>query len=165
MTVLTVLQEDDPRLRTIALPVEAEDVPELMQLAKDLVDTMMSHGGVGIAAPQVGRRLRLIVVKLDTTSTVIFNPVIVRRSGRQLSSEGCLSVVRAKWYQQKVVRALKIRVEFLAPDGARKTFKASGGVAAVIQHEVDHLNGVLFTDYYRKQEKTDVGSARDLHEV
>lgn len=146
MSVLKILQDGDPILRKVCEPVVAFDYA-LTELAADMADTMIANNGIGIAANQVGRSIRLIVVSTPLP-LVIVNPVIKRAEDYQVIAEGCLSVPRQYW-NGKVSRRKKISVSFQDADGVSKRFKAHGLIAAVVQHEIDHLDGKLFTDYTR----------------
>ena len=131
----------------------AQDVtavtPELTKLAEDMLETMYQSNGIGLAAPQVGRSIRLIVadVSMDEEKReprVFFNPVITVRRGSCLAEEGCLSVPGI-WAD--VERAETVTVEALDKTGKLKVMKnLSGMLARCIQHEIDHLDGVLFVD-------------------
>jgi peptide deformylase len=143
MAVLGMKRYGDPILRQKARPV-AEITPELTQIIEDMVETMYDQVGIGLAAPQVGISLRLVVVDDGKRSTrALINPVIVERRGSVVAEEGCLSlpgifgeVERSEW----------VRVEALGADGQAAGFEARGMQARVIQHEIDHLDGVLFID-------------------
>jgi peptide deformylase len=156
--ILTILQDGDPILRQraleLVLPVEPPPwapPSTLPQLVADMVETMYHDDGIGLAAPQVGEPLRLIVVSMGGGSAIAMaNPVIVRAEDYQQSREGCLSVPKDKW-GQLVARRKRIRVEYQDLDGDVHKLKAQGLLAACIQHEIDHLNGVLFTDYLPKR--------------
>lgn len=145
MTVHRILQDGHPALRQVAAPVEVFDAA-LEQLAQDLFETMRAADGIGLAAPQIGVPLRLIVVGLGGVIITMANPVILRQSGQQRSLEGCLSVPREQW-NKPVARAAQVRVEYQDPQGVKRHWTANARRAACIQHEIDHLNGVLFTDY------------------
>ena len=137
----------DGVLRKIALPVEEGQVDEELEtLARSMVKTMYEESGVGLAAPQVGVSLRLIV--LDSSRerdrpVVMLNPVIVDTAGRAVDEEGCLSVpgIRAK-----VRRHDRLTVEYETITGEKTGFEADGLLARIVQHEVDHLDGTLFVD-------------------
>ncbi len=144
MAVLTVRRYGDPILRQKAAPVTAV-TPDLKAILDDMVETMFQQVGIGLAAPQVGIPLRLIVMDDGKRGArPLVNPAIVERRGTLRAEEGCLSlpgifgeVERSEW----------VRVEALGGDGALIAFEASGLHARVIQHEVDHLDGVLFIDH------------------
>jgi peptide deformylase len=145
MAVLKILRYGDPGLRRKAEPVGAI-TPELKRRIGDMVDTMYDEVGIGLAAPQVGIALRLIVVGDEDgrDTQAIINPVITDRRGEALAEEGCLSlpgifapVARAEW----------VRVEAQDIHGKPLTIEARGLRARVLQHEMDHLDGVLFIDH------------------
>lgn len=149
----------NPVLRGKAQPIPLPD-PGIGGLSQDMLKVMNGKRGVGLAAPQVGLSRRICVVnfdlKLDAAGPdgprlnpdavfplVLINPEITAKSGRQTDTEGCLSVPEI-W--APVTRALQITVVFDDLDGARREMVARGFLARVIQHELDHLNGVLFID-------------------
>lgn len=124
---------------------------DLAKLATDMGETMWAHNGIGLAAPQIGKSIRLIVLAQGgrkVPPVVMVNPDIRSAKDYQRSVEGCLSVAKSKW-NQAVSRRKRIVVYFEDAYGIPFRVKAAGPYAAVIQHEVDHLNGVLFTDYVR----------------
>jgi len=143
LAVLTVRRYGDPILRRKAEPVLAI-TPEIKQLIADLVETMYHQVGIGIAAPQVGVSLRVIVVD-DGEGGVrpLVNPVITAEGGRAIAEEGCLSI---PGIFAPVERAEWVEVEALDGDGHPLRFQAQGLLARVIQHEIDHLDGLLFID-------------------
>ena len=143
MAVLSVKRYGDPILRQKAKPVGAI-TPEITKTIEDMVETMYHQVGIGLAAPQVGIPLRLVVIDDGKRGTrTLLNPVIAERRGAVVGEEGCLSlpgifgdVERSEW----------VRIEAL--DGAAQpvSFEAKGMLARVVQHEIDHLDGVLFID-------------------
>lgn len=156
MAVLPIVTYDDKVLRTKADPVE-ENTEELQKLIDDMFDTMYNSNGVGLAAPQVGVLQRLFVVDADpmledeeTAETprgpmALINPEIVGKSGPDVElEEGCLSIPEVR---DKVTRPRDITVSFLDRDFNRVQLKATGWLSRVIQHETDHLDGILFLDY------------------
>jgi len=146
MTQLTILQFPDSRLRNIASPVD-EVTDSVRRLADDMLETMYAARGIGLAATQVNRSLRLLVLDLSEgrdEPRVIINPEIVGREGSQTCEEGCLSVPGE---YAEVERAEKIRVRCLNRDGEPVEFDADGLLAVCIQHEIDHLDGKVFVDY------------------
>jgi peptide deformylase len=137
-------------LREKSRPVEIFD-DELRVLAADMTETMLAAPGAGLAAPQVGRLIRLIVVSwaendadYDDSARVLVNPRITWSGGEQVFDEGCLSVVDL---HEKVIRAMEVEVEAQDLDGGFVGIKAEGRRAVVLQHEIDHLDGVLFIDH------------------
>lgn len=146
MAILTILTYPDPRLRIKAQPVATVDA-EILSIVEDMFETMYESGGLGLAATQVNVHKQIFVMDLSGDRSqpyTIINPEIIHREGKQFEGEGCLSVLDA---QDKVERALKIRVRGLDGDGKPLELEAEGLMAACIQHETDHLNGVLFVDH------------------
>lgn len=142
--ILPVLEFPDIRLRKVSKPVK-KITDELKQLAKDMLATMYSMGGIGLAAPQVGRLVRLIVVDTGTHgSIVLFNPILKSLEGEISSIEGCLSVPN---FSGEVKRANKIVVQGLNIDNEEVEIEVDGLTAVCIQHEIDHLDGKLFIDH------------------
>lgn len=140
-----ILMDGHPILRMIADPVERFD-EILANLADDMIETMRAHRGVGLAAPQIGVSARVIVVETDGTLLKMVNPMITRSSGQYRSVEGCLSVPVSQW-NQPVIRSAAIQFEYQDLEGQPQRSKAKNLRAAVIQHEIEHLNGILFTDH------------------
>lgn len=137
----------DPVLREKALEVAGVD-DSLRVLIEDMRDTMKAYSGVGLAANQVGVQQRVLVVDVPLdderrAQLAIVNPVIVSRSGSESGEEGCLSI---PGIYDDVTRALRVKVRGLDERGAPLEFEAEGYLARAIQHEVDHLDGVLFVD-------------------
>lgn len=147
MAVRPVRIYGDPVLRQKAKPVETFD-EDLQRLVADMFDTMKAYNGVGLAGNQVGVLQRVFVVDVplddDTNARhVILNPEIDQRSGSEDGEEGCLSI---PGIAEDVGRSLKIRLRGLNELGKPLEIEAEGYLARAIQHEVDHLNGVLFVD-------------------
>jgi peptide deformylase len=145
-----ILRYGAPALHERAVPIDAAD-PELPALVADLVDTMRAAAGVGLAAPQVGVGKRLFVIDLSSGQRpgdllVLLNPEFLSREGLQLEEEGCLSV---PGFQATVARPLSVTVRGLDGDGHSRTVAATGLLARALQHEMDHLDGVLFIDRLR----------------
>ena len=153
--LLPVLQFPDPRLREKAAPVAKDDVtPELRQLAADMAETMYDEPGIGLAATQVGVAKRLIVMDLDWSEDgdrnprMLLNPEIVMRDGRAVSEmEGCLSVPD---YKSDVERDARVVVRARTLDWEEVEFDATELEAFCFQHEIDHLDGMLFIDRISK---------------
>ncbi|MDR2421889.1 MAG: peptide deformylase [Deltaproteobacteria bacterium] len=156
MAILPILKYPDPRLRQISKPVTAFD-EELAALALDLRETMINAPGSGLAAPQVDQPLRIIVVD-DTGEDeaygekvlTLINPKIVAAEGEQIYKEGCLSVVEL---QSDVRRSAEVTVEAQDVSGQKFVVTASGRKAVILQHEIDHLDGVLFLDRISRLKK------------
>lgn len=146
MAILDVLRFPDERLRTKAEPVK-EVTPEIQQLVDDMFDTMREESGIGLAATQIDVHKRVVVMDVSeeqNTPRVFINPTITHKEGSTISEEGCLSVPNN---YAKVDRAEKVTVEALDREGKPFTLEAEGLLAICIQHELDHLQGVLFVDY------------------
>jgi peptide deformylase len=142
----------DKRLRLVSEPAKADD-PELRRLVDDMFETMYDAPGIGLAAIQVGVPKRVIVMDLakkdDPKEPMVFiNPEVLWRSDEKATyEEGCLSIPE---YYEEVERPAKVRVIFLDLAGAEHELEASGLMATCLQHEIDHLNGVLFIDHISK---------------
>jgi len=146
MAILEILEIPDPRLRTIARPVEAFDA-ELRQLIEDMTETMYDAKGIGLAATQVDVHRRLLVLDVSESQDqprVYINPEIVASEGSETCEEGCLSV---PGIYAEVSRAEKVRVAAQNPDGSSFEESLDGMHAICLQHEMDHLDGKLFVDY------------------
>ena len=142
----------DPVLRQVSAPVERVD-DDLRRLADDMLETMYDAPGIGLAAIQIGVPLRLLVIDLAKEDQpkephVVVNPRIVA-SGDEVSvyEEGCLSIPD---YYAEVERPATVTVAYLDRDGKERTLQADGLMATCLQHEIDHLNGVLFIDHISK---------------
>ncbi|WP_159996378.1 peptide deformylase [Roseomonas sp. 18066] len=147
--LLPILLVPDAKLRAKARPVGPGDTETVRALAPRMLATMYKAPGIGLAAPQIGELLRLVVIDLQPDDQpqpyVMVNPEIVAAS-QQLSSheEGCLSLPNQ---YAEVVRPAEVKVRWLDLDGARREMTADGLMATCLQHEIDHLNGVLFVDH------------------
>lgn len=143
MAVLTVRRYGDPVLRRKAEPISAI-TPEIKQLIADLTESMYYEIGIGIAAPQVGVSLRVILVDDgEGGARALVNPRITAQGGKAVAEEGCLSI---PGIFAPVERAEWVDVEALDGEGQPLSFQARGLPARVIQHEIDHLDGLLFID-------------------
>ena len=149
MSTLPIRIYGDALLRKKAKPVTQIDA-ELQQLIAQMTETLRTAeapAGVGLAAPQVGRSVRLIIVREDadedTPVHCLINPRVVEQEGEQTDSEGCLSLPTLRGV---VGRSLRVLVEGIGPDERELSLEVEGLLARVLQHEIDHLNGVLFID-------------------
>ena len=167
MAVRTIRVYPDPILKQVAEPVEEID-ESVVAVVQDLVDTMFDAGhSVGVAAPQIGVLQRVMVVDVSSSKLgrdnnhgllEMVNPEIIERSGSKMMREGCMSVPD---YTGNVTRAEHIVIEFTNRNGQLRVIEASGFEAVAIQHELDHLDGLLFldrvsslnTDLYRRKSK------------
>ena len=145
MAVLKVRKYGDPLLRRRAAEIN-EVTPELHRTIADMVETMYDEAGIGLAAPQVGISLRLMVVGHDERREprALINPVIVDRGGQVTAEEGCLSIPGVF---AQVTRAEWVDIEAKDIDGQLVKIHGRGLLARVFQHEIDHLDGVLFIDH------------------
>lgn len=147
MAILPILSYPDPRLRTIAEPVQQVN-DEIKTLISDMTETMYHAKGIGLAATQVNQHIQLIVMDLSENGDsprVFINPkVIPLVEEKQPYEEGCLSVPTV---YDSVERPTKVKIEALDEEGNAFEEIAEGLLAVCIQHEMDHLNGVLFVDY------------------
>ncbi len=144
MAVLKVRKYGDPVLRRRAEPV-GEITPEIRKVVDDMIETMYDEVGIGLAAPQVGIGLRVVVVADDETrrARVLVNPTIVEQGGQASAEEGCLSI---PGIFAPVTRATWVKIEARDASGDLVTIDAKGLRARVLQHELDHLDGILFID-------------------
>jgi peptide deformylase len=146
MALLNILHFPDPRLRTIAVPVEKID-DAIRSLVSDMLETMYDAPGIGLAATQVDQHIRLLVMDVSDDSSsprCLINPKIILRDGEEEMDEGCLSV---PGFYERVQRADHIRVRAQNELDETVEFDAVGLEAVCIQHEMDHLDGKLFVDY------------------
>jgi peptide deformylase len=142
VALLEIITRDNPRLRLKAKRVPKVD-DSVRRLMDDMVETMLDAPGVGLAATQVDVQLRVIVMKVDNQLYTLANPEVVRSAGEQIGYEGCLSV---PGYIGEVARAEKVTIKALNRNGKEVRIKGEGLLARAIQHEIDHLDGVLFID-------------------
>jgi len=144
MANLEIVLYPDKPLTLKALPVE-EIGPETAQLAAEMIDAMETYDGVGLAAPQIGIARRMVVLREpgSPNAMCLINPEITERDGNEMAEEGCLSLPSV---YAEVPRSTRIRVRALNEHGKQRTFEAEGFLARIIQHEVDHLDGILFID-------------------
>jgi len=148
MKIITI---PDKRLKKRSKKLKPEQIIDKQNhnFIEELIEIMKQDHGIGIAAPQVGKNIRIIIVETEDGPTVFINPRILWRSiGREMDEEGCLSIPNIYGI---VKRAKKVRVNYLDRDGNKQKVTARGLFARVLQHEIDHLNGILFTDRMIKQ--------------
>lgn len=147
MSLLQILKYPDPRLKEVAKPI-VEISREIKKLAMDMVETMYNGRGVGLAATQVGVPYRLIVIDVEQLEKapnliICINPEIIHHEGKTKDDEGCLSV---PGYTAPVERFKKVTVQFLDLYGEKREITAEDFFAKAFQHEIDHLDGILFID-------------------
>jgi peptide deformylase len=152
MALRHIITLPDPKLRLISKPIERVD-DSVRKLLDDMVDTMHEAPGVGLAAIQIAEALRLVVVDLAKKDEPpqplqFINPEIVwSADDRSVYEEGCLSIPE---YYEEVERPASVRTRFIDRDGKQQEIVAEGLLATVLQHEIDHLDGVLFIDHISK---------------
>ncbi|GBE02687.1 peptide deformylase [bacterium BMS3Bbin06] len=147
MAVLEIRKYPDPVLKKKSLPV-VDINGTLQELIDNMLETMHAAPGIGLAAPQVGKSKRLIVIDVSTSEEshpliVLINPDIVQAAGRVVSEEGCLSV---PGYTSSIAREERVCVRGLDRNGKPVEIEATGLLARALQHEIDHLDGTLFID-------------------
>ena len=147
--ILNILKYPDKRLRTIAKPVVSVD-ETIKQQVKDMFETMYEAPGIGLAATQVNFHKRIIVIDISDQCNqpiCLINPEIIEKSGEIEWEEGCLSVPD---YYENVIRANDVKVQALNQHGETFELEASEMLSVCIQHEIDHLDGILFVDHLSK---------------
>ena len=155
MTIKTILTEPNTLLRQVSQPVEQVGEPE-KELMNDMLETMYAANGIGLAAIQIGVPKRIIVMDLSKEENkklpmYFVNPVITKKNNEKTTyEEGCLSVPNQF---AEIDRPSKCEVEYLDYNGNKQNLKAEGLLATCIQHEIDHLEGILFIDYLSKLKK------------
>lgn len=153
MSILPIVTYNDAVLREKAQPISA-DYPNLQTLIDDMFETMYNSHGVGLAAPQIGKSIQLFVINADPMmedeevkhgEMVFINPSITKLSDQKMPmEEGCLSIPDVR---DRVFRPIEITITYLDRNFNEQTLNADGWLSRVIQHEFDHLQGVLFIDY------------------
>ncbi|MDF0695520.1 peptide deformylase [Rhizobium sp. MC63] len=149
MTIKPLIILPDPLLRQLSKPIERVDA-DLQRLADDMLETMYDAPGIGLAAIQIGVPRRMLVIDVsregeEKQPQVFINPEIVKSSDdRSVYEEGCLSIPD---YYAEVERPATVSVKYLDREGKEQTVDADGLLATCLQHEIDHLNGVLFIDH------------------
>ena len=142
MSLLVIRKIGDPVLRT-----QTKEVKKITQKTKELINgmkkTMEINDGIGLAAPQVGISQRIIVLNVAEKMITMINPEIIEQKGNEIGEEGCLSIPEQRGL---VKRAKKIKVQGLNLRGKSRIIEADGLLARAFQHEIDHLNGILFVD-------------------
>jgi len=147
--ILDILKYPDKRLRTIAKPVVSVD-ETIRQQVKDMFETMYEAPGIGLAATQVNFHQRIIVIDISDQCNepiCLINPEVIEKSGEIQWEEGCLSVPD---YYENVIRANDIKVQAINQHGETFELEASEMLSVCIQHEIDHLDGILFVDHLSK---------------
>lgn len=141
--MLEIKEYGESILREKSLPVK-EITPEILNLIRDMAETMYATSGVGLAAPQIGVSKRIMVIDGEEDGLIVLiNPIIVKSEGEAIEEEGCLSIPEV---YSKVKRSLKVTVKALNENGEPIELTKEGLIARALQHELDHLEGILFID-------------------
>lgn len=142
--MLEIIKYPNPILRQKTSPIKDPTDPKIKKLVAEMTSTLRAHDGLGLAAPQVGQSLRLCIAEVENELFVLINPEIKKVSGKEVDmEEGCLSFP-GKYTPIK--RFEKIKIKALDTDGKKQTIRAKGLLARVLQHEIDHLEGILLVD-------------------
>ena len=150
MTVIPIRLAPDPVLRIKAKRVKVFD-NSLHRLIEDMIETMHEAGGVGLAAPQVGVPLRVVVIGIpEEEDIVLINPQILTKFGERIVDEGCLSI---PGYVGEVKRAVTVTVKGKAPNGKEIRITGEEMLAHALEHEIDHINGILYIDHLESPDK------------
>ena len=145
MAILKILTDENPVLRQKSKEI-TKITKRLKILAKNMLETLYDAPGVGLAAPQVGVLERIIVIDVGDGPIVLINPQVLSCEGENRDVEGCLSIPGRNEY---ITRAQKVVVTGLDLNGKKVKLEGSGLLARAFQHEIDHLNGILFIDYLK----------------
>ena len=154
MAIRTIITTENPILRQKGKKVHRFD-PSMQKLVDDMFETMHAANGVGLAAPQIALSIRVFVASFEEQKVAMFNPEIVKAEGEELGTEGCLSI--PGYVGDNIRRATSVVVKGQDARGKPVKIKAEGWFARVLQHEIDHLDGILFLDRLDRPE--------DLREV
>ncbi|HLL80054.1 MAG TPA: peptide deformylase [Ktedonobacteraceae bacterium] len=154
MAIRTIITTENPILRQKAKKVHRFD-PSMQKLVDDMFETMHAANGVGLAAPQIALSIRVFVAEFEEQKVAMFNPEIIKAEGEELGTEGCLSI--PGYVGDNIRRATSVVVKGLDARGKPIKVRGEGWFARVLQHEIDHLDGILFLDRLERPE--------DLREV
>ncbi len=162
MALRKIITFNNPILRQKAKKVHRFD-PSLLKLVDDMFETMHNANGVGLAAPQIGMSIRVFVAEYEDRKVAVFNPEIVKAEGEALGTEGCLSI--PGYAGDNIRRAAKVLVKGQDVHGKSIRVNAEGWFARILQHEIDHLDGILFTDRLdRPEDLRELPPGEDLEE-
>jgi peptide deformylase len=163
MAVLPILKYPDPVLRRKAKRVSHVD-ESLNRLIDDMIETLYEVSGAGLAAPQVGVSLKIAVIGIPEEEIIVLvNPEVVKKSGERVVIEGCLSV---PGYRGEIKRAEKVTVKAFDRNGKAFRIKADDLLAEVLEHEIDHLNGILYIDHLENPDKLEkIETEEDTPEI
>lgn len=143
MAIRKIITSENPILRQKAKKVHRFD-PSLQKLVDDMFETMHVSNGVGLAAPQIAQSIRVFVAEYEGQKVALFNPEIIKAEGEERGPEGCLSI--PGYVGENICRATKVVVKGLDVRGKPIRVNAEGWFARILQHEIDHLDGILFLD-------------------
>jgi len=153
MTQLPILTYPNPILEKKTKKIKDPKAPEIKALILDMLETMSQNNGLGLAATQVGYSIRLCVIKLDGKTHILLNPEIKSRSWKKvIAEEGCLSF---PGQYIPIKRSVSVKVKAMDKNGKEINLKAAGLFARALQHEIDHLDGILFISREVKKKKSD----------
>lgn len=145
--ILPIITIPDPILRQKARPVKKVS-KRIRTLTQNMLETMYAADGVGLAAPQVGLAEKVIVIDVGKGPVVLINPKVISKSGQERDMEGCLSIPGRKAY---ITRATKVKVIGLNLEGKKIELQGEGVLARAFQHEIEHLDGILFIDHLSEE--------------
>lgn len=149
--MLPIITHPNPILTQKCAPISNPTDLKIKQLITEMTKSMRSHEGLGLAASQVGEAIQLFLTEVDDNLMIFINPEIQKLSGKEVrAEEGCLSFP-GKYLP--VIRYNKVKIKFTNASGEKQILKTNGLLARAIQHEMDHLNGILFVDHVIKQEE------------
>jgi peptide deformylase len=154
MALRKIITTENPILRQKAKKIHRFD-PSLQKLVNDMFETMHEANGVGLAAPQIAQSIRVFVAEYEDQRVAVFNPEIIKAEGEERGPEGCLSI--PGYVGENIRRATKVTVKGMDVKGKPIKVNAEGWFARILQHEIDHLDGILFLDR--------LDSPDDLHEI
>lgn len=143
MNDIKLIAFPNPILTTKAEIVTQEELSSMREISRKMIDIMHKEKGIGLAGPQANVSKRIIVLHNNGQDIVMINPEILNKDGRNSIEEGCLSL---KGIRIKINRSARLTVKYLSLDGEEKTTEANGTFAICVEHEIDHLDGILFTD-------------------
>jgi peptide deformylase len=144
MTMLPILTYPDPRLKNKAREIENPKDPLIQELIFDMLETMKENNGMGLAATQIGKPLQLCVIRFERKTYILINPKIKSKSwAKEIAEEGCLSF---PGQFLPIKRSKKIKVTAKNKSGKEITLEAEGLLARAMQHEIDHLDGILYIE-------------------
>ncbi|HTI13098.1 MAG TPA: peptide deformylase [Dictyobacter sp.] len=161
MAIRKIITTENPILRQKAKKVHRFD-PSLKKLVDDMFETMHVANGVGLAAPQIAQSIRVFVAEFEDHKIAVFNPEIVKAEGEEIGPEGCLSI--PGYVGENIRRASKIQVKGLDVRGKPIKLSAEGWFARILQHEIDHLDGILFIDRLDRPEDLREAGSEDFEE-